>query len=121
MGAPYAQICRILGICDPLIKMALIHHQFESIHPSYDGNGRTGRIINVLYLVKEGLLDIPVLYLSQHIARNKNRYYDLLHRVRLDDIWEDWPWHRSSSQIARSHLHAAPRTNAHKLRKLVST
>ena len=75
---------------DPLIKMALIHHQFESIHPFYDGNGRTGRIINVLYLVKEGLLDIPVLYLSQHIVRNKRTYYDLLQRVRVDDTWEDW-------------------------------
>ena len=75
---------------DPLIKMALIHHQFESIHPFYDGNGRTGRIINVLYLVKEGLLDIPVLYLSQHIVRNKRSYYDLLQRVRMDDVWEDW-------------------------------
>lgn len=75
---------------DPLIKMALIHHQFESIHPFYDGNGRTGRIVNVLYLVKEGLLDIPVLYLSQHIVRNKHAYYDLLQRVRVDDVWEDW-------------------------------
>ena len=75
---------------DTLIKMALIHHQFESIHPFYDGNGRTGRIINVLYLVKEGLLDIPVLYLSQHIVRNKRTYYDLLQRVRMDDVWEDW-------------------------------
>lgn len=75
---------------DPLIKMALIHHQFESIHPFYDGNGRTGRIVNVLYLVKEGLLDIPVLYLSQHIVRNKRAYYDLLQRVRVDDVWEDW-------------------------------
>ena len=75
---------------DPLIKMALIHHQFESIHPFYDGNGRTGRIVNVLFLVKEGLLDIPVLYLSQHIVRNKRAYYDLLQRVRVDDIWEDW-------------------------------
>jgi len=75
---------------DPLIKMALIHHQFESIHPFYDGNGRTGRIINVLYLVREGLLDIPVLYLSQHIVRNKRTYYDLLQRVRMDDVWEDW-------------------------------
>ena len=75
---------------DPLIKMALIHHQFESIHPFYDGNGRTGRIVNVLYLVKEGLLDIPVLYLSQHIVRNKRAYYDLLQRVRVDDAWEDW-------------------------------
>jgi Fic family protein len=75
---------------DPLIKMALIHHQFESIHPFYDGNGRTGRIVNVLFLVKEGLLDIPVLYLSQHIVRNKRAYYDLLQRVRVEDIWEDW-------------------------------
>ena len=58
---------------DPLIKMALIHHQFESIHPFYDGNGRTGRIINVLYLVKHGLLDIPVLYLSRHIVRDQVR------------------------------------------------
>jgi Fic family protein len=75
---------------DPLVKMALIHHQFESIHPFYDGNGRTGRIINVLYLVKEGLLDIPVLYLSQHIVRTKARYYDLLQRVRTEGVWEEW-------------------------------
>src|SRR6185312_9014060 len=57
---------------DPLIKMALIHHRFETIHPFYDGNGRTGRIINVLYLVRQGLLDIPVLYLSRHIMRTKS-------------------------------------------------
>ncbi|WP_114973845.1 Fic family protein [Rhodoferax ferrireducens] len=75
---------------DPLIKMALMHHQFESIHPFYDGNGRTGRIVNVLYLVKEGLLDIPVLYLSNHIVRNKSDYYHLLQTVREDDTWEDW-------------------------------
>ncbi|MFG6439797.1 Fic family protein [Roseateles sp. LKC17W] len=75
---------------DPLIKMALIHHQFESIHPFYDGNGRTGRILNVLYLVKEGLLDIPVLYLSSHIVRTKADYYRLLQTVRDDDTWEDW-------------------------------
>jgi Fic family protein len=75
---------------DPLIKMALIHHQFESIHPSYDGNGRTGRIVNVLYLVKEGLLDIPVLYLSQHIVQTKADYYRLLQTVRTDDHWEAW-------------------------------
>ena len=67
---------------DPLIKMALIHHQFESIHPFYDGNGRTGRIMNVLYLVKEGLLDIPVLYLSSQIVRTKAGYYRLLQTVR---------------------------------------
>ena len=75
---------------DPLIKMALIHHQFESIHPFYDGNGRTGRIINVLYLVKEGLLDIPVLYLSRAIVRSKSDYYRLLQAVREQDAWEDW-------------------------------
>ena len=75
---------------DPLIKMALIHHQFESIHPFYDGNGRTGRILNVLYLVKEGLLDIPVLYLSSHIVRTKPDYYHLLQTVREQDRWEDW-------------------------------
>jgi Fic family protein len=75
---------------DPLIKMALIHHQFESIHPFYDGNGRTGRIVNVLYLGKEGLLDIPVLYLSNYIVRNKADYYRLLQSVRDDDRWEAW-------------------------------
>jgi Fic family protein len=75
---------------DPLIKMALIHHQFESIHPFYDGNGRTGRIVNVLYLVKEGLLDIPVLYLSNHIVRTKPDYYRLLQTVRDENRWEEW-------------------------------
>jgi len=75
---------------DPLIKMALSHHQFESIHPFYDGNGRTGRIANVLYLVKEGLLDTPVLYLSRHIVRTKADYYRLLQAVRDHDAWEDW-------------------------------
>ncbi|MBB1603002.1 Fic family protein [Variovorax sp. UMC13] len=75
---------------DPLIKMALIHHQFESIHPFYAGNGRTGRILNVLYLVKEGLLDIPVLYLSSYIVQTKSNYYRLLQMVREDDRWEEW-------------------------------
>lgn len=75
---------------DPLIRMALIHYQFESIHPFYDGNGRTGRIINVLYLVKEGLLDIPVLYLSRHIVRTKADYYRLLRAVPEKDAWEEW-------------------------------
>lgn len=82
---------------DPLIKMALIHHQFESIHPFYDGNGRTGRIINVLYLVKEGLLDIPVLYLSRHIVRTKPDYYRLLQAVREQDAWEDWVYYMLSA------------------------
>jgi Fic family protein len=75
---------------DPLIKMGLIHHQFESIHPFYDGNGRTGRILNVLYLVKEELLDIPVLYLSSQIVQTKTEYYRLLQAVRDEDAWEGW-------------------------------
>jgi cell filamentation protein, protein adenylyltransferase len=75
---------------DPLIKMAIVHHQFESIHPFYDGNGRTGRIVNVLYLVQKSLLDIPVLYLSRYIVRTKGTYYTLLQKVREDDAWEEW-------------------------------
>lgn len=74
----------------PIIKMAIIHVQFESIHPFYDGNGRTGRIINMLYLVQKGLLDIPVLYLSRYIVRNKPKYYELLQRVRTHNDWESW-------------------------------
>jgi len=75
---------------DPLIKMAILHHQFESIHPFYDGNGRTGRIINVLYLVLKGLLDIPVLYLSGHMVHNKSLYYRMLQDVRETGNWEPW-------------------------------
>jgi len=75
---------------DPLIRMALIHHQFESIHPFYDGNGRTGRIINMLYLVAQGLLDIPVLYLSRYFIRNKAAYYQQLQAVRDTGNWEPW-------------------------------
>ena len=75
---------------DPLIRMGLIHHQFESIHPFYDGNGRTGRLINVLYLLTQQLLEIPVLYMSRHIVRTKSDYYRLLQAVREDDAWEAW-------------------------------
>ncbi len=75
---------------DPLIKMALIHHQFESIHPFADGNGRIGRILNVLYLVRSGLLDIPTLYMSRYITRNKADYYRLLQAVRDEGQWEAW-------------------------------
>jgi len=75
---------------DPLIKMAIIHHQFESIHPFYDGNGRTGRIINILYLVQKGLLHLPVLYLSQYIIKHKSDYYRLLQEVREEGNWEEW-------------------------------
>jgi len=75
---------------DPLIKMALIHHQFESIHPFPDGNGRIGRILNVLYLTRTGLLDIPILYLSRHIIETKSEYYRLLQAVRDNGAWEAW-------------------------------
>lgn len=75
---------------DPLVKMAIIHHQFESIHPFYDGNGRTGRIINILYLVKEGMLNLPILYLSRYINQNKGDYYSLLQKVRTENAWEEW-------------------------------
>ena len=75
---------------DPLIKMAIIHFQFESIHPFYDGNGRTGRIINVLYLVLQDLLNLPILYLSKYIIANKGDYYRLLQEVRDKDEWENW-------------------------------
>ena len=84
-----------LSPLDPLVKMAIIHHQFESIHPFYDGNGRTGRIINILYLVITGLLDLPILYLSRYITRNKGEYYRLIQAVRDKNTdnaaeWEAW-------------------------------
>ncbi len=75
---------------DPLVKLAVIHYQFESIHPFYDGNGRTGRIINVLYLVLKQLLDSPILYLSKFIIRNKSAYYRLLQEVTVNGNWEEW-------------------------------
>lgn len=75
---------------DPLIKLALIHYQFEAIHPFPDGNGRTGRIINILFLAFKGLLDLPVLYLSKYIIERKNDYYILLRSVTEKDEWEPW-------------------------------
>jgi Fic family protein len=75
---------------DPLVKMAIIHYQFESIHPFYDGNGRTGRILNILYLVANELLNLPVLYLSRFILQNKADYYRLLQAVRDREAWEEW-------------------------------
>lgn len=75
---------------DPLVKMAIMHHQFESIHPFYDGNGRTGRILNILYLIKMNLLDYPVLYLSRYVNKNKGEYYRLLQAVRDSESWEEW-------------------------------
>lgn len=79
-----------LCTADPLIKMALIHYQFESIHPFYDGNGRTGRIINILYLIVKRLLKIPILYMSRFIIKNKSDYYRLLQKVRTEGDWESW-------------------------------
>ncbi len=74
----------------PLIKLAIQHYQFESIHPFYDGNGRTGRIMNVLYLIMKDLLDEPVLYLSSYIIKTKSDYYRLLQEVRTKKNWEEW-------------------------------
>lgn len=75
---------------DPLIRMAVMHYQFEAIHPFSDGNGRTGRLLNILYMVQEGILDIPVLYLSKYIINHKTRYYSLLRKVTETGDWENW-------------------------------
>ena len=75
---------------DPLIKMAILHYQFEAIHPFTDGNGRTGRVMNVLFISKKGLLDKPVLYLSKYINEYKNDYYRLLKEVTENGNWADW-------------------------------
>lgn len=75
---------------DSLSKLAILHYQFESIHPFYDGNGRTGRIINILYLILKHHLDVPILYLSSYIIKNKEQYYKLLQKVRIEENWEDW-------------------------------
>jgi len=75
---------------DPLVRMVLIHYQFEKIHPFYDGNGRTGRILILLYLVQHGLLDLPILYLSRYIVREKSAYLAQLRTNPLDDNWEAW-------------------------------
>jgi Fic family protein len=75
---------------DPLIKMAMLHYQFEAIHPFTDGNGRTGRILNVLFLCNQKLIDLPVIYLSKYILENKNTYYRLLREVTENGLWKDW-------------------------------
>jgi Fic family protein len=75
---------------DPLIRMAVAHYQFEAIHPFNDGNGRTGRVLNSLYVISEGLLTLPILYLSRFIIQNKSDYYRLLLAVTRDGAWEDW-------------------------------
>ena len=75
---------------DPLVRMAVQHYQFEAIHPFTDGNGRTGRIFNILFLVEQGLLDTPILYLSRHIIQNKGDYYRLLSAVTREQAWSEW-------------------------------
>lgn len=75
---------------DPLIRMAVAHYQFEAIHPFTDGNGRTGRIVNSLFLIQEGLLTLPILYLSRYIIQNKTDYYRLLLQVTSEQDWESW-------------------------------
>lgn len=74
----------------PLINLAILHYQFESIHPFYDGNGRTGRILLILHLIINGLLDVPILYLSSYINENKSKYYKYLNHVNRTDEWEDY-------------------------------
>ena len=91
---------------DPLIKMAVLHYQFESIHPFYDGNGRTGRIINVLYLVLKGLLDTPILYLSRYIISHKGDYYRLLQGVRESNDWENFILFMLDAIVATSKMTA---------------
>ena len=75
---------------DPLIRLAVMHYQFEAIHPFVDGNGRTGRVLNLLFLVEKGLLEIPVLYLSRHIIRDKAMYYKSLLDISTAGAWEPW-------------------------------
>jgi len=75
---------------DPLVRMAVLHYQFEAIHPFPDGNGRTGRILNILGLIQDGILDLPTLHLSRYILKNRSAYYRLLGRVTADAEWEAW-------------------------------
>ena len=89
---------------DPLIKMAFIHYQFETIHPFADGNGRTGRIVNALYLVQQELLSQPVLYLSSYIVQNKTEYYQLLRGVTEQNNWHDWVMYMLTALIETAKL-----------------
>ena len=89
---------------DPLVKMALIHYQFEAIHPFADGNGRTGRIVNALYLVQQQLLLQPVLYLSSYIVKYKTEYYQLLRSVTEKNNWHDWVMYILTALIETAQL-----------------
>ncbi|MEW6003488.1 MAG: Fic family protein [Nitrospirota bacterium] len=96
---------------DPLIKLAVIHYQFEAVHPFTDGNGRTGRILNILFLVLKDMLDFPVLYLSKYIIENKNDYYRLLRDVTKKSAWEQWILFM---------LEAVEQTSAHTREKIIA-
>ena len=89
---------------DPLVKMAFIHYQFEAIHPFADGNGRTGRIVNALYLVQQELLSQPVLYLSSYIVKYKREYYQLLREVTEKNNWHDWVMYMLTALIETAQL-----------------
>jgi Fic family protein len=86
----WAEFMRSATEIDPLVRMAIQHYQFEAIHPFADGNGRTGRIMNILFLVQQGLLDSPILYLSRYIIQNKAAYYRLLSEVTEKQEWAPW-------------------------------
>lgn len=90
MLANWEQFLHTQPALDPLIRMAVGHYQFEAIHPFTDGNGRTGRMLNILYLIQQGLLSLPILYLSRHIIAHKADYYRLLLAVTRDQAWEPW-------------------------------
>lgn len=110
---------------DPLVRMAVLHHQFESIHPFYDGNGRTGRILNLLHLVLHGLLELPVLYLSRYIVRDKAEYYRRLQGVRDTGGWESWVLYmlRAVEETSRQtlgqvhHIRELVQSTKHRLRR----
>jgi Fic family protein len=99
------------GDIDPLIRLAVQHYQFEAIHPFYDGNGRTGRIINILYLVNQDLLELPILYLSKYIIENKNDYYQKLNAVTKHGDWEPWILYILDA-VEKTSLHSLERINA---------
>ncbi|WP_019874488.1 Fic family protein [Sporichthya polymorpha] len=88
--AAWEQFVHAQDDLDPLVRMALAHYQFEAIHPFHDGNGRTGRVLNILMLIEAGLLDAPILYLSRAIIARKNDYYRLLRAVTAEGAWIDW-------------------------------
>jgi Fic family protein len=110
-----------------------MHYQFEAIHPFTDGNGRTGRILNILFLVEQGLLDIPILYLSRHIIRHRTEYYRLLLAVTAEGAWQPWilymlnavqetaDWTTSKVRSIRELLEATRRTVRERLPKIYSS